>query len=166
MSRLKGVAVVTGGYSGLRLETTRALVGAGRHAVRVAVPLERGEPRRQRSEQRVVAALVGQVVREPRALSGRKREIEPHEEGQGREEGHGAGEEEAVAHAGPLGRRGVAAVGLNFRSGSGELNRAPRLYHSGDTGDLRHVVGLLRRRFPGRSLAAVEHVAGVVGRAS
>jgi predicted alpha/beta-fold hydrolase len=54
-----------------------------------------------------------------------------------------------------LDRRGVAAVGLNFRSCSGELNRAPRLYHSGDTGDLRHVVRLLARRFPRRSLAAV-----------
>lgn len=54
-----------------------------------------------------------------------------------------------------LARVGVAAVGLNFRSCSGELNRAVRLYHSGETGDLRHVVSLLARRFPGRPLAAV-----------
>ncbi len=54
-----------------------------------------------------------------------------------------------------LARLGVAAVGLNFRSCSGELNRAPRLYHSGETGDLRFVIGVLARRFPGRPLAAV-----------
>lgn len=54
-----------------------------------------------------------------------------------------------------LAERGIAAVGLNFRSCSGELNRAPRLYHSGETGDLRYVVGVLARRFPGRPLAAI-----------
>jgi len=53
-----------------------------------------------------------------------------------------------------LARRGLAAVGLNFRSCSGELNRALRLYHSGETGDLGFVLGVLGRRFPGRSLAA------------
>jgi predicted alpha/beta-fold hydrolase len=54
-----------------------------------------------------------------------------------------------------LAGRGVAAVGLNFRSCSGELNHAARLYHSGETGDLRYVIGVLARRFPGRPLAAV-----------
>jgi predicted alpha/beta-fold hydrolase len=54
-----------------------------------------------------------------------------------------------------LARRGVDAVGLNFRSCSGELNRATRLYHSGETGDLRYVIGELGRRFPGRPLAAI-----------
>lgn len=46
-------------------------------------------------------------------------------------------------------------MGLNFRSCSGALNRTPRLYHSGETGDLRYVLELLRRRFPGRLLGAV-----------
>jgi hypothetical protein len=54
-----------------------------------------------------------------------------------------------------LAGRGVAAVGLNFRSCSGELNRGMRLYHSGETEDLRFVVGVLGRRFPDRPLAAV-----------
>jgi predicted alpha/beta-fold hydrolase len=53
-----------------------------------------------------------------------------------------------------LGRVGLQAVGLNFRSCSGELNRLPRLYHSGETGDLAFVLGLIRRRFPGRALGA------------
>lgn len=50
---------------------------------------------------------------------------------------------------------GADAVGLNFRSCSGELNRAPRLYHSGETGDLELVLGLLAERLPERTLAAV-----------
>ena len=51
--------------------------------------------------------------------------------------------------------RGVACVGLSFRSCSGELNRTPRLYHSGETGDLRFILDLLRRRFLGRPLGAL-----------
>lgn len=54
-----------------------------------------------------------------------------------------------------LAERDVPAVGLNFRSCSGELNRGRRLYHSGDTADLEHVLDLLRTRFPGRPLVAV-----------
>jgi len=51
--------------------------------------------------------------------------------------------------------RGIACVGLNFRSCSGELNRTLRLYHSGETGDLRFILGVLKRRFPGRPLGAL-----------
>ena len=54
-----------------------------------------------------------------------------------------------------LGRRGVATVGLNFRGCSGEPNRLSRMYHSGETGDLRFVLRLLRERFPQRPLGAV-----------
>ncbi len=50
---------------------------------------------------------------------------------------------------------GLGAVGLNFRSCSGELNRLPRLYHSGDTDDLRFVLDLLARRLPGRPMGAI-----------
>ncbi len=53
--------------------------------------------------------------------------------------------------------RGWRAVTLNFRSCSGELNRAPRFYHSGDTEDLGHVVDLLC----GRDGAAPIVAAGV-----
>jgi len=54
-----------------------------------------------------------------------------------------------------LAREGVAAVGLNFRSCSGEPNRLPRLYHSGETGDLRFVLRVLRERFPRRPLGTL-----------
>jgi uncharacterized protein len=47
-----------------------------------------------------------------------------------------------------LAGRGVRAVGLNFRSCSGEPNRLARAYHSGDTGDIRHVLEVLAERHP------------------
>lgn len=53
-----------------------------------------------------------------------------------------------------LARQGLASVGLNFRSCSGEPNRLPRFYHSGETGDLATVLDELQRRMPGRPLAA------------
>jgi uncharacterized protein len=43
-------------------------------------------------------------------------------------------------------RHGWRAVTLNFRSCSGEPNRLPRFYHSGDTDDLDLVVRLLAER--------------------
>ncbi|MDT8339894.1 MAG: alpha/beta fold hydrolase [Longimicrobiales bacterium] len=54
-----------------------------------------------------------------------------------------------------LGAAGFACVGLNFRSCSGEPNRTPRAYHSGETGDLALVMERLRARFPNRALAVV-----------
>jgi len=53
-----------------------------------------------------------------------------------------------------LANRGVPAVGLNFRSCSGEVNRSRRLYHSGETGDPAWVIEQLTARYPGRRLAA------------
>lgn len=50
---------------------------------------------------------------------------------------------------------GLAAAVLHFRSCSGELNRLPRLYHSGDTADLAHVVGVLAARWTGRRIGLV-----------
>jgi predicted alpha/beta-fold hydrolase len=54
-----------------------------------------------------------------------------------------------------LARRGIPAVGLNFRSCSGPLNRGPRLYHSGETEDTRFVIRTLRARFPDARLGLV-----------
>jgi predicted alpha/beta-fold hydrolase len=51
--------------------------------------------------------------------------------------------------------RGWRGLVLNFRSCSGDLNRLPRFYHSGDTGDLHHVVEMLREREPDLRLGAV-----------
>ena len=51
-----------------------------------------------------------------------------------------------------LGLRGVV---LNFRSCSGELNRAPRLYHSGETSDLHWIIGRLLVREPSLRLGLV-----------
>ena len=52
-------------------------------------------------------------------------------------------------------RRGLAPVGMNFRSCGGEPNRLARSYHSGETGDPRWVLERLRARWPGRRLGAL-----------
>jgi uncharacterized protein len=51
--------------------------------------------------------------------------------------------------------RGLAVVAVNFRGCSGEMNRLPRLYHSGETSDLDHVVRRLAAERPGRPLGVV-----------
>ena len=51
--------------------------------------------------------------------------------------------------------QGMAAVGLNFRSCSGEPNLQPRMYHSGGTEDVAHVLRVLRGRWPRRSFGAI-----------
>jgi hypothetical protein len=51
--------------------------------------------------------------------------------------------------------RGWRAALLYFRSCSGELNRLPRFYHSGDTADLDHVLRILLDREPSLRLGAV-----------
>jgi predicted alpha/beta-fold hydrolase len=48
--------------------------------------------------------------------------------------------------------RGLGAVALNFRGCSGEPNRLPRSYHSGDTGDLAFAVDRLAAERAGRPL--------------
>lgn len=51
-----------------------------------------------------------------------------------------------------LNRNGFDTVSMNFRGCSGEPNRQLRFYHSGDTGDLRHVLTGLRQKYPGKQL--------------
>jgi predicted alpha/beta-fold hydrolase len=60
---------------------------------------------------------------------------------------------------GEVQRRSWRGVLLNFRSCSGELNRGPRFYHSGDTGDLGAVV----RRLAARDEAPVGAVGVSIG---
>jgi len=54
-----------------------------------------------------------------------------------------------------LAKRGIASVGLNFRGCSGEPNRFPRTYHSGETEDSRLVLETLKDRWPKRLLGAL-----------
>jgi predicted alpha/beta-fold hydrolase len=54
-----------------------------------------------------------------------------------------------------LAAAGIDAVGVNFRSCSGEPNRLPRLYHSGETGDLHHVVTVIQDRAARRWIGAI-----------
>lgn len=56
--------------------------------------------------------------------------------------------------------RGWRGVVMHFRGCSGEPNRLPRSYHSGDTGDLVHLVETLRRREPRTPLATVGYSLG------
>lgn len=51
--------------------------------------------------------------------------------------------------------RGWDGVAVNFRSCSGELNRLPRFYHSGETKDVDQIVASLIARSPHRPLALV-----------
>jgi len=51
--------------------------------------------------------------------------------------------------------RGFKPVFMHFRGCSGAHNLKARGYHSGETGDLRHVIGILQKRYPGQKLAAV-----------
>ena len=54
-----------------------------------------------------------------------------------------------------LNAHGMAVTLMHMRGCSGEPNRLPRAYHSGDTGDMRHLFATLRAREPGRTLLAV-----------
>ncbi|KAA3662704.1 MAG: alpha/beta fold hydrolase [Chloroflexi bacterium] len=47
-----------------------------------------------------------------------------------------------------LAAHGIRAVGLNFRSCSGEMNRTTLMYHSGATFDVEFVINWLSERFP------------------
>lgn len=49
----------------------------------------------------------------------------------------------------------MQAMMMYFRGCSGEVNRLPRAYHSGETGDLAWLVSQLRQRHPARPLYAI-----------
>ncbi len=59
-----------------------------------------------------------------------------------------------------LARAGMRPVAMNFRSCSGEPNRARRFYHSGETGDLDLVLDRLADRAPDAPLGAVGYSLG------
>jgi hypothetical protein len=54
-----------------------------------------------------------------------------------------------------LERAGFQVCFMHFRGCSGEPNRLPRSYHSGETGDARHVIDVLHRRRPQQPLLAM-----------
>ncbi len=55
---------------------------------------------------------------------------------------------------------GWRAVLMNFRGQSGEPNRLPRSYHSGETGDLNFLVNTLKEREPETKLAVIGYSLG------
>lgn len=57
-------------------------------------------------------------------------------------------------------QRGWPAVMMHFRGCSGEPNRHPRGYHSGETGDARFLLRTLRQRYPHAQLMAVGYSLG------
>lgn len=52
-------------------------------------------------------------------------------------------------------QQGWRGVLMHFRSCSGEDNRLPRIYHSGETGDVDFVVTMLKKREPTTPIAAI-----------
>ena len=57
-------------------------------------------------------------------------------------------------------RRGWHGVFMHFRGCSGEHNRLPRSYHSGDTGDIGFLLEHLHERYPGIPIAATGYSLG------
>lgn len=66
-----------------------------------------------------------------------------------------AGSGYMTATSAALARRGILAVGLNFRSCGGEPNRTPGSYHSGRTDDIARSLAWIGDRFHGLPRAAV-----------
>jgi len=55
---------------------------------------------------------------------------------------------------------GWRAVAMNFRGCSGEPNRLPRSYHSGDTGDIEYIVRLIKAKYPSTPVVAIGYSLG------
>jgi len=62
-----------------------------------------------------------------------------------------------MRHIHSLGWRGVF---MYFRGCSGETNRLNRSYHSGDTGDIRYLLEILKTRYPDTPLAIIGYSLG------
>lgn len=54
-----------------------------------------------------------------------------------------------------LSQSGFQVALMYFRGCNGEMNRLPRAYHSGETGDVNYVVSQLTARFPDRPVYAI-----------
>jgi len=54
-----------------------------------------------------------------------------------------------------LNQAGWRTVAMNFRGCSGEPNRLPRAYHSGETGDIGFIINLLQQRHPNTTITAI-----------
>jgi len=59
-----------------------------------------------------------------------------------------------------LGKSGYHSVLMYFRGCSGEINRLPRSYHSGDTGDAKAWLNALQERYPNSPLFAIGYSLG------
>lgn len=59
-----------------------------------------------------------------------------------------------------LSASGWRVVVMNFRGCSGEPNRLARAYHSGDTGDIAHIITHLQRQYPRDNLFAIGYSLG------
>lgn len=59
-----------------------------------------------------------------------------------------------------LEKEGFSSVLMHFRGCSGEMNRLPRSYHSGDTADAKAWTDELRRRYPDSPLFAIGYSIG------
>lgn len=72
---------------------------------------------------------------------------------------HGLGGDTSSSYVGGLIRafnqHGWRAVLMHFRGASGEPNRLPRAYHSGDTGDVNYLLNILDQREPHTKKAVV-----------
>ncbi len=66
----------------------------------------------------------------------------------------------ALATLAAVRRHGWQGVVMHFRGCSGQPNRLPRSYHSGETGDLAFLIETLRARHPGVPLSAVGYSLG------
>lgn len=59
-----------------------------------------------------------------------------------------------------LAKKGFASVLMHFRGCSGEANRLPRAYHSGETGDAKAWIEHLHKEYPNSKLYAVGYSVG------